>query len=591
MGAVTFTADSRLLDLLRTCHSFDRFVETGTFRGDTVALACERFPHVISVELSPTLHAAAVERFRWAQNVDIRQGDSPAVLAEMGRRLRDGATLYYLDAHWCEAEGTSGKVSQCPLLDELAAIGSINDRSVVLIDDARLFLAPPAHPHEISQWPSFDRILLALRSLSDRHRVTVVNDVIVFFPCTVEPAVTEYARTCGVDWLEAARSLVDCKALRTDLEAKNLVIQSLREAMDLPRAATGHDEQRLEDVILSQAQAAQRELEAKERVITEQRGALKAYRAAFFFLRPFMPLIRRAGGIGSLFYPKLGRLSHHGPLPISLPPQRDWPSGATAPSIAIVTPSFRQAHFLEATLNSVLDQHYPALEYFVQDGGSDDGTTDLLRRYEARLNGWVSAPDGGQSQAINLGFAQTSGEIMAWLNSDDLLMPGALALVAEYFASHPEVDVVYGHRILIDEEGHEIGRWVMPPHSDKVLSWADFVPQETLFWRRSLWEKVGGIDESFRFAMDWDLLLRFRDAGARMVRLPYFLGAFRIHEAQKTSAQINEVGMREMTRLRQRALGRVVTGTEIKAALLPYLARHIGHDLAFRIRKRMRNSA
>lgn len=176
---------------------------------------------------------------------------------------------------------------------------------------------------------------------------------------------------------------------------------------------------------------------------------------------------------------------------------------------------------------------------------------------------------------------------MAWLNSDDLLLPGALNVVGEYFASHPEVDLVYGHRILIDEEGAEIGRWVLPPHSDKALSWADFIPQETLFWRRSLWDRVGGIDESFRFAMDWDLLLRFRDAGARMVRLPHFLGAFRIHGAQKTSAQINEIGMREMEILRKRVHGREVSTTEIRFALLPYLARHVVHDLAYRVRRRL----
>ena len=142
--------------------------------------------------------------------------------------------------------------------------------------------------------------------------------------------------------------------------------------------------------------------------------------------------------------------------------------------------------------------------------------------------------------------------------------------------------------LLLDEEDREIGRWVLPAHSNDVLSWADFVPQETLFWRRSTWEKAGGrIDEKFRFAMDWDLLLRFRKVGARMVRLPHFLGAFRIHEAQKTSATINEIGQVEMARLRLRELGREVDHHEIRRALVPYLLAHVINDLRFRIHRRL----
>ena len=128
--------------------------------------------------------------------------------------------------------------------------------------------------------------------------------------------------------------------------------------------------------------------------------------------------------------------------------------------------------------------------------------------------------------------------------------------MADYFKTHPTVDAVYGHRILINEFDQEIGRWVMPKHNPRVLAWADYVPQETLFWRRSLWEKVGGIDESFQFALDWDLLLRFQNAGASIVRLPRFLGAFRVHTQQKTAATIASTGLAEMTRLRKRCHGR-----------------------------------
>jgi hypothetical protein len=170
---------------------------------------------------------------------------------------------------------------------------------------------------------------------------------------------------------------------------------------------------------------------------------------------------------------------------------------------------------------------------------------------------------------------------MAYLNSDDLLLPGALHYVASYFAAHPDVDVVYGHRVIINTNSAEIGRWVLPPHDSDVLSWADYVPQETMFWSRRIWTRIGAaMDESFRFACDWDLLLRFREAGARFVRLPRFLGAFRVHEEQKTSKQLVDVGASEMNRLRERYLGRAVEAEEIWHHIQPYLHRHkIYHKL------------
>jgi hypothetical protein len=142
--------------------------------------------------------------------------------------------------------------------------------------------------------------------------------------------------------------------------------------------------------------------------------------------------------------------------------------------------------------------------------------------------------------------------------------------------------------LLIDEDDMNIGRWILPGHDSEVLSWADYVPQETLFWRRSLWEKAGGrIDESFRFAMDWDLLVRFRDADARFAHIPRFLSAFRIHAQQKTFAIISEVGFQEMDRIRERVHGRVPSWKEIKKAVMPFLARHVAVDMAYRIKTRI----
>jgi glycosyltransferase involved in cell wall biosynthesis len=274
--------------------------------------------------------------------------------------------------------------------------------------------------------------------------------------------------------------------------------------------------------------------------------------------------------------PRIGILRQYQPKPLLVPAKYMLAVPPDpAPTISIVTPSFRQGRFLERTLYSVVSQGYPSLEYVVQDGGSSDETVAVLRRFERLLTAWRSEPDGGQADAINRGFGQTTGEIMGWLNSDDLLLPGTLAYVAAYFASHPNVDVVYGHRLMIDENDGQIGAWILPAHDDVVLTYADYVPQETLFWRRRLWEAVGGsVDPSFSYALDWDLLLRFRDAGATMVRLPRFLGAFRIHDEQKTTATA-DVGDAECNRLRQRVHGRGISAEEIRLRMRPYYVRHI----------------
>lgn len=156
---------------------------------------------------------------------------------------------------------------------------------------------------------------------------------------------------------------------------------------------------------------------------------------------------------------------------------------ANAPRITMVTPSYNQAQYLGATIESIVSQNYPKLTYHVQDGASIDGTIDLLKSRGESIS-WTSEPDEGQSNAINLGFAGADCEIMAYLNSDDMLLPGALAYVTDYFMSHPDVDVVYGHRVFVDREGLEVGRAVLPPHDGKALQYADYIPQETMFWRK-----------------------------------------------------------------------------------------------------------
>lgn len=257
------------------------------------------------------------------------------------------------------------------------------------------------------------------------------------------------------------------------------------------------------------------------------------------------------------YWMQIGILKHYEPRPLKWDPRvprRRLPPGRL-PRIGIVTPSFNQATFLGSTMTSVLRQDYPHLLYVVQDGGSTDGSVDVIKREATRLHHWESERDNGQADAIRKGFNHLAGQLapddlMAWFNSDDLLAPRALHAVANYFVKHPEVDVVYGHRIIIDDTDRDIGRWVMPRHDHAALEWIDYVPQESLFWRKRAWDRVGGLDPTFQFALDWDLIARFQQAGMKLVRLPWFLGAFRVHAAQKTSQQIHTLGHEEMTRIR-----------------------------------------
>ncbi len=284
----------------------------------------------------------------------------------------------------------------------------------------------------------------------------------------------------------------------------------------------------------------------------------------------------------------------HAPRPVAperFPPSRSAPD--SRPAACIVTPSFNQAAFLPETMDSVLGQGGVRLAYHVQDGASTDGSVEVIRARAGRLASWESAPDRGQADAIARAFARTQGrpeDFMAWLNSDDTYLPGALEFVADQFARHPDVDVVYGQRILIDERSREVGRWFLPPHDDAMLRLNDFVPQEALFWRRRVWDRVGGIDPGYQFAMDWDLLLRFQAAGARIVRLPYFLACFRVHPDQKTAARMESVGHAEIDRLRLRALGRPLSHAEIEGhpRLLAYLRRSAWQAALWRLGLRAR---
>lgn len=222
------------------------------------------------------------------------------------------------------------------------------------------------------------------------------------------------------------------------------------------------------------------------------------------------------------------------------------------PKISIVTPSFNQGQFLEETIQSVLGQNYPALEYIVMDGGSTDASPEIIQRYQDSLAYWTSAPDKGQYDAINRGFERSTGEVMAWLNSDDKFTPWALRVVGEIFAEHPEIEwltsayplhwdiegraVSCGYNGGFSREGFFLGEH-LPGCGWHARGW---IQQESTFWRRSLWERAGGkIDTSFSLAGDFELWARFyKHAELHAVGTP--LGGFRVHGAQKTGSQMEK---------------------------------------------------
>jgi glycosyltransferase involved in cell wall biosynthesis len=251
------------------------------------------------------------------------------------------------------------------------------------------------------------------------------------------------------------------------------------------------------------------------------------------------------------------------------------------PLITIVTPSFDQARFVRATIDSVLHQNYPRLHYHVQDGNSTDGTVGILENYGSRLR-WKSMPDAGQSDAINLGFTGIESDVMAYLNSDDVLLPGALSYAARFFQERPDIDILYGHRIFINQDGLEIGRAILPEHDDKALLYAGYIPQETMFWRRRVWDTIGGIDTRLHYALDWDFMLRAQASGFKFARARRFLACFRVHDKQKTRNRY-DVGIREMNALRLQYLGHVPGRLELYQALWPYLARQSLFHLAYKL--------
>ncbi|MDD5556438.1 MAG: glycosyltransferase family 2 protein [bacterium] len=211
------------------------------------------------------------------------------------------------------------------------------------------------------------------------------------------------------------------------------------------------------------------------------------------------------------------------------------PDGRVWPKISIVTPNYNYSRYLEATIRSVLLQGYPNLEYIVIDGGSTDGSIEIIRKYEPWISFWTSGPDRGQSEAINRGMAKTTGEIMAWINSDDMYQPWTFRTVAEIFSLHSDVNWLVGCNSWWDEEGRQIA--VKPVYKNiynYLLNDYGWIQQESVFWRRPLWEKAGGgLDENYIHQMDAELWCRFFVLD-HLWHVDAVIGGFRRHAASKT---------------------------------------------------------
>ena len=221
----------------------------------------------------------------------------------------------------------------------------------------------------------------------------------------------------------------------------------------------------------------------------------------------------------------------------------------TWPLVSIVTPSYNQGRFLRRTIDSVLNQTYPHIEYVVIDGASTDESVEVLKSYGDRFP-WVSERDHGQTDAINKGFARTHGEIQAYLNSDDVLLPDAVEKVVDYFLRHPQCDMLYGEAHYIDKEDRVTGKYHTADYSFTHLMETCFVCQPAAFWRTRIAEKIGPFDDRLHYAMDYDYWIRIDRAGGHIEHVHDVLACSRLYGETKTMSarkQIHEEVLRVCT--------------------------------------------
>lgn len=224
------------------------------------------------------------------------------------------------------------------------------------------------------------------------------------------------------------------------------------------------------------------------------------------------------------------------------------------PKISVITPSYNQAQFLERTLHSIHDPGYPNLEHIVIDGGSTDQSVEIIKAWQEKLSYWLSEADNGQTDALIKGFNVATGDILCWLNSDDLFEPWTLLEVAAFFKRNPHAQVVYGDATWIDSEDqlirlkreHSFSRFI-------YLYDHDFIPQPSTFWTRSIYDEVSGLDPRFELAMDGDLFIRFADA-TKMHHIRRLWSRMRLYPDQKNQ-KFRDISNREEAQIRERYHG------------------------------------
>lgn len=245
------------------------------------------------------------------------------------------------------------------------------------------------------------------------------------------------------------------------------------------------------------------------------------------------------------------------------------------PLVSIITPSFNQVNFLEDTIRSVLEQDYPNIEYIVIDGGSTDGSVEVIRKYADRIAYWVSEKDKGQTDAVNKGFAVAHGSVLGWLNSDDTYKPGAIAEAVDFLENHPKIGLVYGDLDFIDEKGRTIGKFpAAQTNLKKLRRGFVHIPQPAAFFRADLWREVAPLDPSFFFAMDYDLWVRL----AAQTNFHYLAGNtwanFRLHSGAKTISADDRCWP-EMLRVHYRDGGKpwapIVLKYQIRRLVTPFI--------------------
>ena len=257
---------------------------------------------------------------------------------------------------------------------------------------------------------------------------------------------------------------------------------------------------------------------------------------------------------------------------------------AQTPLVSIITPSYNQAQYLEETIRSVLGQDYQNLEYIIIDGGSNDGSPEIIQRYSDRLAYWVSETDQGQTDAINKGFARASGQILAWINSDDTYLPNTVSEAVEFLGTLPQAGLVYGDANLIDSNGEVIGKFpARQTDYTRLRRGYVHIPQQAAFFRADVWRQVGPLDPSFYFAMDYDLWVRI-SRSAPIYYHPRLWANFRLHGSGKSVVEDSRCWP-EMLRVHEREGGGRLSWLFFKAKVRPIIYAWLPMSMRVRLRR------